>query len=150
MQVYYPPNGVVPFHGFAMYAAPLCYVYNDPTTLYFAFRTIYTRYFYQLHTLSSHPHGIISLCLLFETLLQTHEPALFLHLKTIGVQPLRLAFKWLVRAFSGYLASEQVRCKNVIGPHRMHEMQTIVIDVRSVSLSRASTRLRCAKTAEQI
>ena len=24
------------------------------------------------------------------------------------MQPLRLAFKWLVRAFSGYLASEQV------------------------------------------
>jgi len=24
------------------------------------------------------------------------------------VQPLRLAFKWLVRAFSGYLSSEQV------------------------------------------
>jgi len=28
--------------------------------------------------------------------------------RSIGVQPLRLAFKWLVRAFSGYLSSEQV------------------------------------------
>jgi len=37
---------------------------------------------------------------------------------------------------------------------RMHEMQTIVTDIRgvrqSVCLSRGSTRLHCAKTAEQI
>ena len=91
-----------------MYVAPLCYVYNEPAVLYFMFRTMYTRYFFHLHTLSSHPQGIVSLCLHFESLVQTHEPTLFLHLKTIGVQPLRLAFKWLVRAFSGYLASEQV------------------------------------------
>jgi len=36
----------------------------------------------------------------------------------------------------------------------MHEMQTIVTDVRSVCLSvsllRGSTRLRCAKTAKRI
>jgi len=38
--------------------------------------------------------------------------------------------------------------------HAMHEMQLIVTDVRgvrpSVCLSRGSTRLRCAKTAERI
>jgi len=34
--------------------------------------------------------------------------------------------------------------------HRMQELQTIVIDVRGVSPSGGSTRLRCAKTAEQI
>lgn len=106
--VYYPPNGIIPFHGFSMYVAPLCYIYNDPVVLYFVFRQMYTRYFFRLHTLSSHPQGIVSLCLLFETLLQTHEPQLFMHLKSIGVQPLKIAFKWLIRAFSGYLASEQV------------------------------------------
>ena len=31
--------------------------------------------------------GIVSLSLLFETLLQTHEPQLFYHLKSVGVQP---------------------------------------------------------------
>lgn len=106
--VHYPPNGVIPFHGFSMYVAPLCYVYNDPVVLYFVFREMYVRYFFRLHTLSSHPRGIVSLCLQFETLLQTHEPQLFWYLKTIGVQPLRIAFKWLIRAFSGYLTSEQV------------------------------------------
>ena len=26
--VVYPPNGVVPFHGFALFCAPFCYVYS--------------------------------------------------------------------------------------------------------------------------
>ncbi|ELT89515.1 hypothetical protein CAPTEDRAFT_108817, partial [Capitella teleta] len=115
--VNYPPNGVIPFHGFSMYVCPLCYIYNDIIHLYFVFREMYNRYFFRLHTLSSHPQvsasinsimGIVSLCLQFERLLQTHEAILFFHLKSIGVQPLRLAFKWLIRAFSGYLSSEQV------------------------------------------
>ena len=32
--VVYPPNGVIPFHGFAMFCAPFCYVYDDPEQLY--------------------------------------------------------------------------------------------------------------------
>ena len=32
--VIYPPNGVIPFHGFAMFCAPFCYVYDDPVQLY--------------------------------------------------------------------------------------------------------------------
>ncbi len=106
--VNYPPNGVIPFHGFSMYVAPLCYIYNDPVQLYVVFRELYMRYFFRLHSLSSHSQGIVSLGLLFENLLQTHEPQLFFHLKSVGAQPLRVAFKWLIRAFSGYLASEQV------------------------------------------
>jgi hypothetical protein len=31
--------------------------------------------------------GIVGLSLLFETLLQTHEPDLFFHLKSVGCQP---------------------------------------------------------------
>lgn len=106
--VVYPPNGVIPFHGFAMYVAPLCYLYKEPVKLYYVFREIYTRYFFRLHSISSHPQGIVCLSLLFETLLQTHEPELFFHLKSVGCQPLKIAFKWLVRAFSGYLSSDQV------------------------------------------
>lgn len=106
--VIYPPNGVIPFHGFAMYVAPLCYLYNEPIKLYYVFREMYMRYFFRLHSISSHPQGIVALSLLFETLLQTHEPELFFHLKSVGCQPLKIAFKWLVRAFSGYLSSDQV------------------------------------------
>ncbi|XP_044274349.1 TBC1 domain family member 19 isoform X4 [Varanus komodoensis] len=106
--VFYPPNGVIPFHGFSMYVAPLCFLYNEPSKLYQIFREIYVRYFFRLHSISSHPSGIVSLCLLFETLLQTHLPQLFYHLREIGAQPLRISFKWMVRAFSGYLATDQL------------------------------------------
>lgn len=103
--VLFPPSGVIPFHGFSMYgtydsvvldeivievllsATPFCYLYDDPIALYFTFRAFYLRYFYRLHSLNGHPQGIISLCLLFERLLQTHEPQLWCHIKNCGIQP---------------------------------------------------------------
>ncbi|XP_047465169.1 TBC1 domain family member 19 isoform X2 [Mugil cephalus] len=136
--VVYPPNGVIPFHGFSMYGecalfplrratryyadqdvtgslcmfvppvAPLCFLYNEPSKLYSVFREMYIRYFFRLHSISSSPSGIVSLCLQFERLLQTHLPQLFYHLRQIGAQPLRIAFKWMVRAFSGYLSTDQL------------------------------------------
>ncbi|XP_042369936.1 TBC1 domain family member 19-like [Plectropomus leopardus] len=106
--VVYPPNGVIPFHGFSMYVAPLCFLYNEPSKLYSVFREMYVRYFFRLHSISSSPSGIVSLCLQFERLLQTYLPQLFYHLRQIGAQPLRIAFKWMVRAFSGYLSTDQL------------------------------------------
>ncbi|XP_061149298.1 TBC1 domain family member 19 [Syngnathus typhle] len=106
--VVYPPNGVIPFHGFSMYVAPLCFLYKEPPELYSVFREMYTRYFFRLHSVSSARSGIVSLCLLLERLLQTHLPRLFHHLRRIGAQPLRIAFKWLLRAFSGYLCTDQL------------------------------------------
>nr|DBA29261.1 TPA: hypothetical protein GDO54_009504 [Pyxicephalus adspersus] len=106
--VVYPPNGVIPFHGFSMYVAPLCFLYPEPARLYQVFREMYVRFFFRLHSISSHISGIMSLCLLFENLLQTHLPQLFYHLREIGAQPLRISFKWMVRAFSGYLATDQL------------------------------------------
>ncbi|KAM6909057.1 LOW QUALITY PROTEIN: TBC1 domain family member 19 [Xenentodon cancila] len=136
--VVYPPNGVIPFHGFSMYGeyvldlrlrqkeraigehesdslsdvcssvAPLCFLYNEPSKLYSVFREMYIRYFFRLHAISSAASGIVSLCLQFERLLQTHLPQLFYHLRQIGAQPLRIAFKWMVRAFSGYLSTDQL------------------------------------------
>uniref|UniRef100_A0A8C0G7C2 TBC1 domain family member 19 n=1 Tax=Chelonoidis abingdonii TaxID=106734 RepID=A0A8C0G7C2_CHEAB len=97
--VFYPPNGKI---------APLCFLYHEPSKLYQIFREMYVRFFFRLHSISSHPSGIVSLCLLFETLLQTHLPQLFYHLREIGAQPLRISFKWMVRAFSGYLATDQL------------------------------------------
>ncbi|KAM3850505.1 TBC1 domain family member 19 [Diretmus argenteus] len=106
--VVYPPNGVVPFHGFSMYVAPLCFLYNEPSKLYSVFREMYVRYFFRLHSISSSSSGIVSLCLQFERLLLSHLPQLFYHLRQIGAQPLRIAFKWMVRAFSGYLSTDQL------------------------------------------
>jgi hypothetical protein len=42
--VIYPPNGIIPFHGLAMFCAPFCYVYTDPLQFYFTFRAMYLRY----------------------------------------------------------------------------------------------------------
>lgn len=44
--VIYPPSGVIPFHGFCMFAAPMCYVSHDPAQLYATFKAMYLRYQY--------------------------------------------------------------------------------------------------------
>lgn len=44
--VIYPPNGVVPFHGFAMFCAPFCYVYDDPVQLYLGTTAFQSCYLY--------------------------------------------------------------------------------------------------------
>ncbi|XP_076829337.1 TBC1 domain family member 19 isoform X4 [Brachyhypopomus gauderio] len=98
--VVYPPNGVIPFHGFSMYVAPLCFLYNEPCKLYSVFREMYVRYFFRLHSISSSPSGIVSLCLQFERLLQTHLPQLFFHLQEIRAQPRLERGHSLVRVFS--------------------------------------------------
>ncbi|EEB20025.1 conserved hypothetical protein [Pediculus humanus corporis] len=95
--VAYPPSGVIPFHGFTMYV-----------NLYHTFRAFYLRYWFRLHEVSSHEQSILPLCLLFERLLQKQEPQLWLHLKLINVQPIRIVFKWIMRAFSGHLPPEQL------------------------------------------
>ncbi|KAL4630182.1 TBC1 domain family member 19 [Arapaima gigas] len=88
--------------------APLCFLYNEPSQLYSVFKEMYVRYFFRLHSISSSPSGVVSLCLQFEKLLQVHLPQLFYHLREAEAQPLRIAFKWMVRAFSGYLATDQL------------------------------------------
>ncbi|XP_054718039.1 TBC1 domain family member 19-like [Uloborus diversus] len=106
--VTYPPNGVIPFHGFSMYVAPLCYIYEDPITLYHVFRELYVRYFFRLHSLSSHPQGVLSLASSFETLLEEIEPQLAYHFATHDIYPLKIAMKWIIKAFSGWLATDQI------------------------------------------
>ncbi|XP_022220895.1 TBC1 domain family member 19 [Drosophila obscura] len=103
-----PPSGVVPFHGICMFAAPFCYLYDSPVNLYYTFRAFYIRYCHRLTTINTHPQGIVSLCLLFEKLLQTYEPQLWSHFRELQIQPLRVVFKWLMRAFSGHLPPDQL------------------------------------------
>ncbi|XP_017892877.1 TBC1 domain family member 19 isoform X1 [Ceratina calcarata] len=104
----FPPSGVIPFHGFTMYATPFCYLYDDPCAMYYTFRAFYLRYWFRLHTVSNHEQGIVALCLLFERLLQCHEPLLWIHFRNIHIQPVKVVFKWLMRGFSGHLPPEQL------------------------------------------
>ena len=41
-------SGVIPFHGFCMFAAPMCYVSYDPAQLYATFKAMYLRSFERL------------------------------------------------------------------------------------------------------
>lgn len=82
-----PPSGIVPFHGICMFAAPFSYLYDNPIKLYFTFRAFYVRYCHRLTTINTHPQGIVSLCLLYEKLLQTHEPQLWSHFRELQIQP---------------------------------------------------------------
>lgn len=82
-----PPSGIVPFHGICMFAAPFSYLFDNPVQLYFTFRAFYVRYCHRLTTINTHPHGLVSLCLLYEKLLQTHEPQLWSHFRELQIQP---------------------------------------------------------------
>ncbi|XP_049825872.1 TBC1 domain family member 19 [Aethina tumida] len=106
--IVFPPSGVIPFHGFTMYAAPFCYLYEKPAELYFTFRTFYLRYWHRLHRICSNPQGIVSLCLQYERMLQCYEPTLWYHFKRCRIHPLRVVIKWMMRAFSGHLPLEQL------------------------------------------
>ncbi|XP_056648673.1 TBC1 domain family member 19 [Diorhabda sublineata] len=106
--IVFPPSGVIPFHGFSMYAAPFCYIYDNPVDLYFSFRAFYLRYWHRLHRVCGNSQGIVSLCLQFEKLLQCFDPLLWNHFKKYNIPPLRLVIKWIMRAFSGHLPPEQL------------------------------------------
>jgi hypothetical protein len=106
--VVYPPSGLIPVHGLSLFVAPLCYVLARPDHVYTMFKHLYLRYFIHLSCLSSHPLGIMGGCGLFESLLHSRQPDLFLHLTTIGAPPLRLVFPWLVTAFAGQLECQEL------------------------------------------
>ncbi len=65
-------------------------------------------HFYKLTVISYDPQCIMGLCALFENLFQSKDPKLFLHMKKLEVDPIKIVFKWLMRGFSGYLASSQL------------------------------------------
>ncbi|GBP07093.1 TBC1 domain family member 19 [Eumeta japonica] len=89
-------------------ATPFCYLYDEPAQLYYTFRIFYLRYWHRLHFISTHPQGIVALCLLYERLLEANEPLLWIHFRNININPIRVVFKWLMRAFSGHLPPEQL------------------------------------------
>ena len=69
---------------------------------------MYCKYFCYLHSLSSHPQSIVSLCKLFEDLLQMYEPEVCYHLNQLGISPLKTVFNWIVYCFIGVLEIKEV------------------------------------------
>ncbi|TPX60503.1 hypothetical protein SpCBS45565_g07476 [Spizellomyces sp. 'palustris'] len=106
----YPPNGVLPFWGISCYALPLCFLHGEAEDAYMIFRELYTRFFFNLHTvrLSSTP-TLPTLCKTFEYLLKEHDPYIFFHLTHhLGILPVTYACRWIMFAFVGILDIEQV------------------------------------------
>lgn len=91
-----------------MLAAPLCYLFAEAEDAYFMFREMYARYFCRLHTISSRPNTIMYLSKMFEELVQQCHPQAFYHATEVGITPLTIVFPWLLTAFSGFLAVDQV------------------------------------------
>ncbi|CAH0561001.1 unnamed protein product [Brassicogethes aeneus] len=156
----FPPSGVIPFHGFTMYAAPFCYLFENPVELYFSFRQFYLRYWHRLHRLCTSPQGIVSLCLQYERMLQCYEPILWHHFKSCHIHPLRVVIKWIMRAFSGHLPLEQLlnlwdlvlaydsleiipllavsivifRKENLLRVHNLQGVEAVLADLSSISV----------------
>lgn len=103
-----PPNGVLPFGGLVMYAAPLTYVFNEPVEIYYVFREMYVRYWSKLNAIRTDRSTILGLCKLFEELVMRSSASTVFHLVSIGIQPLDIAFPWIQGAFSGVLEIHEV------------------------------------------
>lgn len=103
-----PPNGVLPFGGLVMYAAPLAYLFHEPCEIYFVFREMYVRYWSKLNAIRTDKSTILGLCKLFEELVMRSSASTVFHLLRIGVQPLDIVFPWIQGAFSGVLEIHQV------------------------------------------
>lgn len=107
MLVPFPPSGVPPFRGQSQYGFPLCYVYTQPQQLYYVYRTLWSRFWSQLHSFSSQPSGLLSLILLFEELMQEHLTEVCTHLMHLDVHPTSMALPWIISAFSSALPVDQ-------------------------------------------
>lgn len=104
----FPPNGSLPPCGLSQYFMPLCYCYANVDELYFVARSLWVQYWSRLHSISSHSQTLIPLVHLFEHLIHNLAPELCDHLVTLNVHPTRVAFPWILYAFSAYLPAEQV------------------------------------------
>ena len=116
-----PPSAVQPFLGLCSYFAPLCFIFRSSRplqagrskedghgALYSMTRVTYQRIWCRMNVLSSDPGTLIYVCKLFEDILMSQHPRLFLHLVNIGVQPLYVAFPWMQLGFTTLLDIDEL------------------------------------------
>jgi len=84
---------------------------------------------------------------LFEDVLQQKNPTLVLHLKSIKAEPLKLAYKWILYAFSGYLDPDQVLLlwDRIVG---FDSLEIVSILAAAVFHFRATSLLHISSPAE--
>lgn len=143
----YPPAGVLPCLKFSSYAGPFAYISERKEDIFYIFRAFYCKYFCYLHTISSHNQSIISLCKLFEDLLQMFEPEVCYHLNQLGISPLKTAFPWIFYAFVGYLDVDQIYLvwDRILG---FESLEILPIFAASIFVFRANLILNCSTQEE--
>lgn len=142
-----PPCGVIPFKYFSKYIAPITFLSEKPEECYFIFRSFYCKYLCFLHSFTSEGRGIISLCRLFEDLLQAYDSDLMYHMNQLGVPPLRIAFPWIFYSFIGYIEVEQVFLlwDRVIG---YDSLDIIVLLAVALFVYRSDALMQCTSKEE--
>ena len=143
----FPQSGVIPIKKFSALFAPLCYISTNKEDCYYIFRSLYCKYFCHLNTISSHPQSIVSLCKLFEDLLQMYEPEVCFHLAQLGVSPVKTAFNWIVLAFVGVLEVDQIYMlwDRILG---FETLEILPIFAASIFVFRANLILNCQNQDE--
>lgn len=143
----YPPAGLLPCMKFSAYSGPFSYISDKKEEAYYIFRAFYCKYLCYLHTLSSHNQSIISLCKLFEDLLQMFEPEVCYHLNQLGINPLKTAFPWIFYGFVGYLDIDQIYLvwDRILG---FESLEILPIFAASIFVFRANLILNCSSLDE--
>lgn len=142
-----PPSSIQPFLGFTTYFAPLCYVFRHKVALYNIAKYLFNNVWCKLNVISSNEDCILHVCKTFEHLLYSAHPKLFLHLVSINVQPIKIAFPWIQLGFVGLLEIDQILnlWERVIG-----YMDPMIFAIAAVAifLHRSEMLLRCTVDTE--
>lgn len=143
-----PPCGVIPFTEFAFYIMPVTYVRSKVEQVYYTFREMYLTYFQFLHTINSHPHGLVAQCATFESVLTGVAPDIIKHFHDIHTDPLRFAYRWIMAAFSGFLPVQELLqlWDRILG---FDDMRILAISSVGIFLLK-KTRLMQARTSNAV
>jgi hypothetical protein len=103
-----PPSAILPYLGFATYFAPVGYLSRNKIMLYSLCKYLFCLLWCKLNVFSSDNDSLIQICKTFEYLLWTAHPKLFLHLVSINLHPIKIAFPWIQLGFVGLLEVDQI------------------------------------------
>jgi Rab-GTPase-TBC domain len=145
------PSGcaVQPFLGLANYTAPLCYLYTDKATLYSMSSQLWAKLWCKLNVITGDRGALLCVCKTFENLLAALDPKLFLHLLSLNIQPLRVAFSWIQLSFVSFFEIDQllILWDRVIGFTDLALFSLLAV---AIFIYRSETLLNCSKSEKAL
>jgi hypothetical protein len=142
-----PPCAVQPYLGFSTYFAPCAYIFQHKVSLYHVTKFLWCRLWCRLNVMTADDGALLSVCKTFESLLIRAHPRLVMHLVSIGLPPIKVAFPWMQLAFVGFLEMEQLLhlWERVIG---FMDVTLLAVAAVSIFLFRADMLLQCSNEAD--